>query len=191
MAAKTLCSVADCDKTGKMRRGMCAVHYGRWSRHGDPLAGRDYPVRGEPRAYLEAHMWDDCPKWPYARGKRGYGHIQHEGVVKDVHRLVCEIVNGPPPSPDHEAAHNCGLGHEGCFGARCLRWALKSENQADRISHGTHDRGERQVNSKLTADQVRLIRADPRMHREIADEFGLSRPTVTDIKNRRRWAWLT
>jgi hypothetical protein len=142
--------------------------------------------------HLLAHMHDDCPKWPFARGKGGYGHIQHDGRVKDVHRLVCEMTHGPAPSPAHDAAHSCGKGREGCFGAGCISWKTKGENQADRIAHGTHDQGERQYAAKLAVAQVLEIRASEGSEppRATAKRFGVSRATIRDIQRRRRWAWL-
>ena len=137
MAEERVCKIEGCCKTGKMRVGMCAVHYGRRKRHGDPLGGRRYPERGGPQRFLRENMWLECPKWPFARGRGGYGRIQHDGKVVDVHRLVCEIVHGAPPTSEHVAAHNCGKGHLGCFGAACITWKTKSENQQDRHIHGT------------------------------------------------------
>lgn len=29
------CSVDGCERTGRLRRGMCITHYQRWLRHGD------------------------------------------------------------------------------------------------------------------------------------------------------------
>jgi hypothetical protein len=34
------CSVDDCENRGDIRKGLCNMHYRRWKRHGDPLAGR-------------------------------------------------------------------------------------------------------------------------------------------------------
>jgi hypothetical protein len=153
---------------------------------------RRYPKRGEPMRYLLAHMWDDCPKWPFARGRGGYGHIQHDGKVRDVHRLVCEMAHGPAPSPNHDAAHECGKGAEGCFGASCIVWKTKSDNQIDRRQHGTSPRGEGCPTSKLSEADVRAIRAlrGQETQREIAARYGINRVTVSDIHCRRRWAWL-
>lgn len=44
MAESRLCSIPDCSKP-HMARGWCRLHYTRWQKHGDPLAGgRDNPV---------------------------------------------------------------------------------------------------------------------------------------------------
>jgi hypothetical protein len=45
--------------------------------------------------------------------------------------------------------------------------------------------------AKLTVEQVRAIRADPRMHKDIAPDYGVSRPAVTLIKTRKTWAHIT
>ncbi len=191
MATPRLCSIPDCGKKHKAH-GFCVLHFVRWKKTGDPLKARRYPPRGEPMKYLLAHMWDDCPKWPYARGRGGYGHIQYEGQVRDLHRLVCEMVNGPALFQDMDASHICGKGHEGCFGARCLSWKTKSSNMADRIGHGTEMRGEDVPNSKLTETQVIRIRklAKTNTHQEIADQFGVSRPAISNVISRKTWDWL-
>jgi hypothetical protein len=54
-------------------------------------------------------------------------------TTKGVARLVCEEVNGPPPTLEHHAAHNTP---NGCIGNLCvngghLRWATPSENTLD------------------------------------------------------------
>ena len=141
---------------------------------------RRYPKRGSLKPYMLAHMYDDCPKWPFARGKGGYGKIQHEGRVVDVHRLVCTIVNGPPPSPRHQAAHSCGKGHEGCFGAMCIQWKTPYENQNDRRSHGTMMEGESHYACKISDDDVKSIRAMAHEYSQmqIARRFGISRAYV-------------
>lgn len=192
MAKSSLCSIDGCGKGGKLRRGMCARHYGRWARLGDPLAGGPYAPRGEPMRFLLEHMHDDCPKWPFARGRGGYGRVQHDGEVRDVHRLVCEMAHGAPPTPSHDAAHSCGKGHEGCFGAGCLAWKTKTENQGDRLAHGTAMRGTSLPQTKLSEDDVRSIRAAKGLwtQGEIAAEYGIDRVTVCNIHRGKSWSWL-
>lgn len=189
--ANRICSVEDCGKPVK-GLGFCNKHYHRFKRTGTTDPRGNYAERGSVYNYLIQHMHEDCPKWPFARNPQGYGHLQHNGAVVSAHRLVCLIVYGDPPTADHDAAHNCGKGHEGCFGARCLSWKTKAENQSDRIRHLTSNRGERHGNSKLTEDKVREIRrralSEPQA--KIARQMGISRAAVSDIVRRTRWAWL-
>lgn len=106
--------------------------------------------------------------------------------------MVCEAVHGPAPSPHHEAAHTCGRGSSGCINPNHLRWATPTENQADKIEHGTSNRGERCAASRLTEDDVIEIRRlkGKMTQKEIAEIFGVNYITVGDIHNSRTWAWL-
>jgi len=74
-----------------------------------------------------------------------------------------------------------------------LRWATQSQNMKDRVRHGTSNRGENHGASKLTAKQVRYIRAncDKRgAQRRLAKELGVTFQTINDIVRGRRWAWM-
>lgn len=138
---------------------------------------------------------DECLIWPHKRKATGYGEIRVLGVKNKwvmVHRVVCEAVNGPPPSKRHQAAHSCGKGHEGCVSPKHLRWATPQENAADRIAHGTDNRGERNGRAKLTRRQAREILdlKGQMLHREIAEKFGVSDNLVSAIHTGRRWASL-
>jgi hypothetical protein len=118
--------------------------------------------------------------------------VQHEGRTRYVHHLACEAEHGPRPSPQHEVAHSCGRGHEGCVNRKHLRWATRSENQMDRVKHGTHNRGERHGMSRLTEHQAReALRLRGLISQEaIAERFGVSRGAICRIHQGRGWAWL-
>src|SRR5690349_16938907 len=92
---------------------------------------------------------DDCLFWPYSKWGRGYGHVWADGRQQYVHVLVCREANGPAPTPKHEAAHSCGKGHLGCCARKHLSWKTRSENHADKITHGTMLRGDTHPRSKL------------------------------------------
>jgi hypothetical protein len=152
---------------------------------GGPSVGRKraYPKRNTLIPYMLEHMHDDCPKWPYARGGGGYGKVQYNGKVVDVHRLVCRLVHGDPPTPRHQAAHNCGKGRDGCFGAGCIEWKTPYENQEDRRKHGTMMQGESHYACKLTdadVERIRSMSSDYSQSR-IAKAFGISRSYVSQI----------
>lgn len=105
-----------------------------------------------------------------------------------VHRLVALAFIGQPPTPAHEIAHIDGNPSNNA--AENLRWATAAENAADRERHGTVVRGEASVCAKLTADDVRAIRAATGRYADIAAPYGIDRHTVGDIKLRKTWAWL-
>jgi hypothetical protein len=191
MANPRLCSIPECGKP-RAKRNYCYVHYKRWRRHGDPLAGRT--VRGEPLKFyreLLAYEGDDCIRWPFAQS-RGYGTLFLNGKFMRVTRLLCEARHGPPPSPKHEAAHSCGNGHLGCSNRWHLHWATHQENMADTIAHNTSTRGERCASAKLkTADVTAIRELYPRMTKQaLAAMFAVSRRTVASIVQRETWAWL-
>lgn len=191
------CCVENCKGnahwTKKGIGGMCRSHWRRLQTHGDPNGGR--PRNGETkRFYREVVLTctdNDCLIWPYARNN-GYGIMNFGGKAKTVHRLACIEVHGNPPTPDHQAAHNCGNGSSGCVNPQHLEWKTPAENQADKVIHETDNRGERCAASKLTTAQVREIRAlKGRMTQtQIGEIYGVNYITIGDIHNRRTWAWL-
>jgi hypothetical protein len=193
MAIKPLCSIPDCCKA-RAARGLCNAHYQRWRRHGGPLNGSTY--LGEPERYLKENVLtydgDECLTWPFTKSQNGYGQLHRGGRKQIVSRMVCEEVNGPPPTPEHQAAHSCGKGHEACVTKGHLSWKTRSDNKADELTHGTRVRGERQNSAKLTTSSVREIRSLRGIfsQREIAAKFNVNQTTVGQIHLRRIWGWL-
>lgn len=144
--------------------------------------------------FLRALLTDapaDCVIWPQFRDENGYGRLVHEQKQYWAHRLMCEMAHGAPPSPDHEAAHSCGRGHEGCVNPRHLSWATKTRNQLDRRSHGTKSPCGWRWRPKLTPEQVLQIRAlkgtTTQTQREIAGMFGVTDATVRDVWSGKSW----
>jgi hypothetical protein len=80
----------------------------------------------------------ECYRWIAATtGVPGLRPVVRIGGRKGknyyVSRLVCEEINGPPPTSKHEAAHDT---LNGCIGGLCvngehLRWATGKENSRD------------------------------------------------------------
>lgn len=194
MADLRICSIPDCRKP-VYGRGWCGAHYRRWFRYGNPMGG-DTPrgdTLGSPsRFYREVVLiydGDECLIWPFAIDGGGYGRLRWNGKHTTVSRLVCEALNGSPPTPAHDAAHSCGNGHLGCVAKRHLSWKTKTENQRDRINHGTVCDGERHPLAKLTEADVREIRAlrGSCTQREIAARFRVSESLIGLIHQRKLW----
>jgi hypothetical protein len=131
-----------------------------------------------------AHQGDECLVWPFCRdGKNGRGRIGYLGKQTWAHRFMCEFVYGPAPSPEHEAAHSCGKGHEGCVNPKHLEWKTKSDNQRDRAKHGTKARATWGMRGKLTPEEVAAIRVlkGRTTQDAIAKLFGVTDTTIRDI----------
>jgi hypothetical protein len=194
MANSRLCSIPDCGKS-HYANGYCSSHNHRFRKHGDPLGGR--APNGESLRFIHEvaifHTGDECLAWPFCKISDGYGTIRIDGKAAYAHRYICELVRGTPPTPEHEAAHSCGKGHEGCISPIHLDWKTTAQNQADRLEHGTHNRGERHGLSKLVEAEAREIIAlkGVETQRKLAKRFGVSQPTISEIHAGKKWAWLS
>jgi hypothetical protein len=142
--------------------------------------------KGVAAAFLHHNVSYDGPScliWPMSRNVNGYAQFGFEGETYWAHRFMCELVNGPPPTPEHEAAHSCGRGKDGCVHPKHLSWKTQSENALDSRSHGTQARNPRGPAGKLTAEQVAEILAlkGKATQASIAARYGVSPPTIRDI----------
>jgi hypothetical protein len=132
--------------------------------------------------------------WPFRRYSNGYCTIRMDGKVIVASRVLCRMVHGEPPTPAHEAAHSCGRGEDGCINPRHLRWMTPTENQAERVIHGTANRGIRHGMAKLDDSTVleicrRLKRGEAQT--SIAADYGVSQTAISEINTGKCWGWLT
>lgn len=183
-----ICSVPDCGRPC-LARGWCLIHYRHWQRYGNPLI-RKRIANGEAQRYFDSVVLtfegDECLIWPYGRSAEGYAKLKSKVVA----RLVCIEVNGPPPTAVHQAAHLCGRGNLGCVAKRHVEWKTPAANQADRLVHGTSNRGERSPSAKLTLRNVREIRrrhAAGTTQAALAREFHVTASHVSHICSGHVW----
>lgn len=127
-----------------------------------------------------------CIEWPYAKTATGHGIATVGGVQRTANHLMCRLAHGEPFLIWRHAAHECG--NPSCVNPNHLRWATHAENMADRERHGTINRGERNGKTKLTADDVRAIRAAPPNYAPLMEKYGMSRHGISKIRGRKRWA---
>lgn len=183
MRVTRLCSVSNCGRPVH-GHGLCGMHLQRLKAHGDASV-KLQPV-SKLRDFLRraVHEYEDdaCLIWPFGRNRSGYGVATLDGEFMYIHRQVCLQRHGPAPTEEHIAAHACGRGHEGCCNYRHLRWATRTENEADKWLHGTQGR-------KLTLADVLEIRALAGTMRrpDLARRYGVTTATIKHVVERRTW----
>ena len=188
-----MCLVDGCSASAKCR-GYCGRHYQKLLRYGRADAGKTATVSGEPMKFLMSAIGTqsiDCLFWPFGSAGKGYPMIPINGISRGAHRIVCEVVYGQP-SIGQECAHSCGNGHLGCINPKHLRWATRSENFADKIMHGTSNRGENHPLAKLKiADVVKIRKLYGQVPtRLIAQEFKVRCGTINKIARGDSWRHL-
>lgn len=194
MATERLCSVPECGKP-HYGLGLCNKHYKQEYKKRNPSERKGEIGRHAARYLSDVvipYTGDDCLTWPFARSSNGYSNIGINGRNARVHRIVCETVNGSPPSPKHEAAHTCGNGHEGCVNPRHVVWKTHAGNERDKVEHGTAVRGAKHALSKLSsADVLTILSLRGRLsNTKIAAQYGVCRQLVDGIMKGTKWAWL-
>lgn len=83
--------------------------------------------------------------------------------------------------------HRCN--NKRCINVDHLYLGTAKINSMDAVADGLWNapKGEQHWNASLTEDDVRAIRADSRIRREIAADYGIDKTSVTKIKNGSRW----
>lgn len=188
-----ICNVSGCEKLANAPKGMCQSHYMRAWRYGSPT---HYPQTSKGLKFYNevviGHESEDCLIWPYSVSSKGYPSLKISGKSILVTRMACEKKNGPPPTSKHEAAHSCGNGHLGCVNPMHLSWKTRSENQMDRVLHGTSNRGTRAARNKLSESDVRNIRLmrGIKSQVDLARIYGVSPNAIHEIHAEKSWSWL-
>jgi hypothetical protein len=133
-----------------------------------------------------------CWEWTAGKFSNGYGALWLDGKMQKAHRGAWTLVNGSIPKG--EGHHGTCVLHR-CDNRACVRpdhlfLGSNADNVRDMTKKGRVARGEASGRSKLTSADVYAIRADTRLLREIAADYGISEGNVSLIKRRKRWAHL-
>ena len=137
-----------------------------------------------------------CVEWTGQRTSKGYGRLatltDENGKRKwwYAHRMAWTVLVGPIPD-GAQVLHHCD--NPPCVNTDHLYLGTVQDNVADRQRRNRQARpkGQDNSNAKLTEADVRAIRVDDRLQREIAADYGVSRSSVTLIKNGKRWGLAT
>jgi hypothetical protein len=123
---------------------------------------------------------DECWLWLGAHGDKGYGCFYFQKRVRPAHRVAWSLTNGLIPS-GLVVMHRCD--NPQCVNPAHLSVGTYVDNNMDMVRKGRH-RG------KLTPEHVIAIRADIRLHRLIAADYGVSRTMVSNIKRGDACRWV-
>jgi len=130
-----------------------------------------------------------CIEWTRARSAAGYGQTYRDGRIIYTHRLAWERAHGPIPK-GMAVCHHCD--NPPCMNVEHLFLGTIGDNNRDMRQKGRggippHYRGERNPASRLTAQQVAVIRTDQRVLRLIAADYGVSISTISQVRRGRTW----
>jgi hypothetical protein len=135
---------------------------------------------------------NECWDWRKSTNSKGYGQIRINGQTLQAHRIAYELATGSSVG-SLNVCHSCD--NRRCVNPKHLWLGTLGDNNADRHSkrrsRGGSNKGSRNPLSKLTEDDIRVIRSLPGTHFELADRFGVSFQTISNIRLRHTWKHVT
>lgn len=147
------------------------------------IEGPVHPVHGQ------------CWLWTGDRLKNGYGRLSApRGIESLAHRLAWDLLVGPIPK-DLCVLHKCDL--PACVNPGHLFLGTNKDNTQDMYAKGRGVLGETCVQSVLTEDDVRAIRARYRRysHKDgcgaMAKEYGVGIVEIWRVVQGQRWGHVT
>lgn len=149
------------------------------------------------RFWSKVQKTEKCWHWTGTRGCRGYGSLNVGGKMKKAHRLSWELHFGDPGSM--LVCHHCDT--PSCVRPDHMFLGTHAMNNADRHRKGRtiirpipphlKARGSAHGLSKLTEQQVLSILSDGRPSKILSQEFGVSKHTISCIRNGKTWRHIT
>ena len=129
------------------------------------------------------HTWDSAGYKALRLVRNGKSHKRF------VHRLVLETFIGKPKR-GQQCRHLNGDRKDPRL--ENLVWGTRSENQMDRVNHGTDHRGEKHGMAKYSKSQVLAIKSLCKVmkRKDIAENLNIPTSTVISICLDRTWSWL-
>lgn len=149
----------------------------------------------------EARFWakvqkmgdDDCWVWTASLDKDMYGkfRLSENGKKIDIraHVYSWQLFSGRPVPKGVQVCHSCD--HPYCVNPRHLFLGTTQDNTKDRNEKGRDAKGEKNGQSKLTVEKVKLIRelyaTGNYTKQQLSDQFGVARSVIYNVVTRRRW----
>lgn len=145
------------------------------------------PTAAVKRFHATLDKSSDCWLWMGFRVAAGYGRYYSEGKVWRAHRYAYEKLVGP--IGDLCVLHKCD--NPPCCNPAHLFLGTPRDNARDRSDKGRSGKekrsGEAATGSKLTWDDVRIIRQSSGSLSEIAAQFGVTKQNIAMIRKNKTW----
>jgi hypothetical protein len=136
------------------------------------------PQNFDKRFWSKVHKTDTCWLWTGSL-RNGYGQSSMLHKPLYAHRLIWEMTYGPIP-PGLQVLHKCDV--RNCVRPDHLFLGTQADNVHDRIN-----KGRTRVVTKLTANDVRAIRASQEKTSVLALRFGVSVSQICNVCRRFSW----
>lgn len=114
--------------------------------------------------------------------------IKRKRLTTCVHILVAKFFIGERPNSleiNHKDTNKQNNAVEN------LEYLTQQENMNHAVKHGLKARGINTGSVKLKEADVIYIFKSQKLHRVLAKKFGVHENTISGIKNRKKWKWLT
>lgn len=132
---------------------------------------------------------DGCWIWSGYRDRKGYGRLLVDGQPERSHRLSYRLHKGEIPD-GLCVCHTCD--NRACVNPDHLFLGTRADNVADMCEKNRQRglQGQDHRLAKLTDADVQEIRRLSQSNIETANQFGVSRHTVWEIRNGKAWTHL-
>lgn len=132
---------------------------------------------------------EGCWKWIGGRDIKNYGIFFFKGKTQFAHRVSLLLYNRIKEfTPGLQVRHSCN--ETSCVNPDHLSEGTRSENAADKVSHGTSLRGTRCHFAKLDWEKISEIRrksVDGVKRKHLAKEYEVSPGTIGSIILKKSW----
>lgn len=191
-----LCCVKGCENK-ELASGFCNLHWRRNKKFGSPVLLEMPSAAWKGRPVIERFMnrvkANDSGCWIWQGGKDSDGYGLFSALIngeqyKRAHRFSVVYHKGVSPKEGENVCHTCDV--PACVNPDHLVIGTVLENQRDKWkkARGVVARGSTHWSTNLTEEMVIEIRASAEKQSVIAQKYGITQTTVSDIKRRKSWA---
>jgi len=126
-----------------------------------------------------------CWNWTGTKDKDGYGVFHWRNKRLRAHREALTVFGGIDVSSDLIVCHSCD--NPSCINPDHLFVGTVKDNAQDALKKKRAFVGDKNGRSKLSQSQVNQIRCEDGIYRSIAEKYGVSRSTISEIKRGKTW----